>query len=168
MKRARWFTHPLGSLGLLIVWMLLVDDFSSVGHWLLGSFLALVIPRLTTTWWPEFPRVRSWKAFYIFVQRTLIDITVANFQVAGLALGRVSNLHPCWVEVPYELDDDIAIFLFASAISLTPGTVATSVNRQRSMITVHALHCEDQQALIAEMKQRYEQPLKEVFPCSQS
>ncbi len=35
MSRARWFAHPLGSFGLLMVWMLLVDDFSSVGHWLL-------------------------------------------------------------------------------------------------------------------------------------
>lgn len=166
MSRARWFAHPLGSLGLLMVWMLLVDDFTSVGHWLLGSCLALLIPRLTSTWWPRLPRIRSWKHFLIFFQRTLLDITVANFQVAGLALGKISNLQPSWVQVPCELDDDIAIFLLASAISLAPGTVAASVDRQRGLILVHALHCEDEQALIAEIKQRYEQPLKEVFTCS--
>ena len=71
-----------------------------------------------------------------------------------------------WVEVPFELEHDIAVYLLASAISLAPGTVAASVNRQTSIMLVHALHCDDQQALIAEIKQRYEQPLNEVFACS--
>ncbi|WP_205340333.1 Na+/H+ antiporter subunit E [Denitrificimonas caeni] len=165
MSRARWLTHPLGSLGLLIVWLLLVDDFTSIGHWLLGGFLGLLIPRLTSTWWPRLPRVRSWKQLFVFSQHMLTDIVVANFQVARLALGRVDNLQPIWIEVPYELESDLAIYLLASAISLAPGTVAASVDRERSLLTVHALHCEDEQALIAEIKQRYEQPLREVFTC---
>lgn len=70
------------------------------------------------------------------------------------------------MQVPYELDNDVAIYLLASAISLAPGTVAASVNRQASLLTVHALHCDDEQALIAEIKQRYELPLREVFACS--
>lgn len=163
MRRSKWLTHPLGSLGLLLVWLLLVDDFSSVGHWLLGGFLGLLIPRLTASWWPRLPRVRSWKYAFVFSQHMLIDIIVANFQVARLALGSMEKLQPVWVQVPYELDSDLAIYLLASAISLAPGTVAASVNRQTSTLTVHALHCDDAQALIAEIKQRYEYPLREVF-----
>ncbi len=166
MSRARWFAHPLGSFSLLIVWMLLVDDFSSVGHWLLGSFLAILIPRLTSTWWPSLPRIGSWKYMCVFIWHMLTDIIVANFQVARLAFKKTDDLRPLWVQVPCELDEDIAIFLLASAISLAPGTVAVSVDRERSKLTVHALHCEDEQALIAEIKQRYEQPLKEAFTCS--
>ncbi|MDY0248887.1 MAG: Na+/H+ antiporter subunit E [Pseudomonas sp.] len=166
MSRTTWLTHPLGSLGLLMVWMLLVDDFTSVGHWLLGSCLALLIPRLTRTWWPRLPRIRSWKHLFIFAQHMLFDITVANFHVARLAIGKVDQLQPRWVQIPCELEDDIAIFLLASAISLAPGTVVASVDRERSLLTVHALHCDDEQMLIAEIKQRYEQPLREVFACS--
>lgn len=166
MTRAKWFAHPLGSLGLLMVWLLLVDNFTSVGHWLLGAFLALLIPRVTVTWWPRLPRIRSWKHVFIFAQHMLTDIVVANFQVARLALGPVHNLQPRWVQVPYTLEDDLAVYLLASAISLAPGTVATSVNQHDRILTVHALHCDDEQALIAEIKQRYEQPLREVFACS--
>lgn len=166
MSGGKWFAHPLGSLGLLLVWLLLMDDFTSVGHWLLGGFLGLLIPRLTSTWWPRLPRVCSWQQLFIFSQHMLVDIVVANFQVARLALGRVDNLQPCWVQVPYDLDNDLAVYLLASAISLAPGTVATSVNRQQRILTVHALHTKDEQALIAEIKQRYEQPLKGVFACS--
>ena len=165
MSRRKWLAHPLGSFSLLMVWLLLVDDFTSVGHWLLGGFLAVIIPRLTAGWWPRLPRVRSWKHFFIFSHHMFLDIIIANFQVARLALGRIDTLRPLWVEVPYELDNDLAIYLLASAISLAPGTVAASVNRQASTLLVHALHCEDEAALVAEIKQRYEQPLREVFAC---
>ena len=165
MSRRKWLVHPLASFGLLMVWLLLVDDFTSVGHWLLGGFLAVVIPRLTAGWWPRLPRIRSWKHLFIFSRHMFLDIIIANFQVARLALGRMDTLQPAWVEVPYELDNDLAIYLLASAISLAPGTVAASVNHQTSTLLVHALHCEDVPALIAEIKQRYEQPLSEVFAC---
>lgn len=165
MSRKKWLVHPLASFGLLMVWLLLVDDFTSVGHWLLGGFLAVIIPRLTAGWWPRLPRIRSWKHLFIFSQHMFLDIVIANFQVARLALGRMGTLQPAWVEVPYELDNDLAIYLLASAISLAPGTVTASVNHEASVLVVHALHCEDEQALIAEIKQRYEQPLSEVFAC---
>lgn len=166
MSRRKWLAHPVGSLGLLLVWLLLMDDFTSVGHWLLGGLLGLLIPRLTVSWWPRLPHVRSWKQVLIFSQHMLVDIVVANFQVARLALGRMDHLQPCWVQVPYDLDNDLAIYLLASAISLAPGTVAASVNRQQRVLTVHALHTRDEQALIADIKQRYEQPLREMFACS--
>ena len=69
MNRSKWLTHPLGSLGLLLVWLLLVDDFTSVGHWLLGGFLAVLIPRFTASWWPRLPRIRSWKHMFVFSQQ---------------------------------------------------------------------------------------------------
>jgi len=166
MTRSKWLAHPVGSVGLLLVWLLLVDDFSSVGHWVLGGFLGVLIPRLTVTWWPRLPHINSWKHVFVFTQHMLVDIVVANFQVARLAMSRVKNLQPRWVQVPYELEDDLAIYLMASAISLAPGTVTTGVDREARILTVHALHNEDEEALIAEIKQRYEQPLKEVFACS--
>lgn len=166
MRRSKWWSHPFGSLLLLLVWLLLVDDFTSVGHWLLGGFLGVLIPRLTVTWWPRLPRVNSWRHVFVFSQHMLTDIVMANFQVARLALGRVHHLQPRWVQVPYELDDDLAIYLLASAISLAPGTVTVNVDRATRTLTVHALHNEDEPALIAEIKQRYEQPLREVFACS--
>lgn len=166
MKRSKWLAHPLGSLILLLVWLLLVDDFTSVGHWLLGSFLAVLIPRYTVTWWPRLPRINSWKHVFVFAQHMLFDIVVANFQVARLALGRVNQLQSCWVDIPHDLDNELAVYLMASAISLAPGTVSVDISAEAGILTVHALHNEDEQALIAEIKQRYEQPLREVFACS--
>lgn len=166
MKRSKWFAHPVGSAVLLLVWLLLVDDFTSLGHWLLGGCLAVLIPRYTVTWWPRLPRISSWRHVFVFTRHMLTDIIVANFQVARLVLGPVQQLQPRWVAVPYELDNALAIYLMASAISLAPGTVSVDIDEEARVLTVHALHNEDEQALIAEIKQRYEQPLREVFACS--
>ena len=33
------------------------------------------------------------------------------------------------------------------------------------MLLIHALNVTDREALITEIKQRYERPLQEIFPC---
>ena len=95
----------------------------------------------------------------------LYDIVVANVSVAIKVLGPLRSLRPGFVELPLELEDDFAIALLASTISLTPGTVSADVSPDRRTLLVHALDVDDAAALVAEIKQRYERPLKEIFEC---
>jgi multicomponent K+:H+ antiporter subunit E len=53
--------------------------------------------------------------------------------------------------------------LFASIITMTPGTVSCVVDDEGWEILVHALDCDDAQAMAQQMKQRYEGPLREIF-----
>ncbi|MCQ4348463.1 Na+/H+ antiporter subunit E [Pseudomonas stutzeri] len=160
----RVLPYPFLSIGLLLVWPLLVNDFS-LGHWLLGGLLALAIPQVVRD-----PRNRPWRIRHPlkllrYVLRLFGDIARANLDVARLVLGPVERLQPAFVEVPIELEHELAIFLLASSISLAPGTVAASLSVDRRRLLVHALHSGDDQALIAEIKSRYEAPLKEIFAC---
>lgn len=160
----RVLPYPFLSCGLLLVWPLLVNDFS-LGHWLLGGVLALLIPLLirdprTVPW-----RIRHPLRLLAFILRLFGDIVRANLDVARLVVGPVQRLQPAFIEVPIELEHELAIFLLASAISLAPGTVASSLSADRRRLLVHVLHSADDQALIAEIKSRYEAPLKEIFAC---
>jgi multicomponent K+:H+ antiporter subunit E len=58
-----------------------------------------------------------------------------------------------------------AVALFASIIAITPGTVVADVDDARTRILVHVLDLEDPEQLVAEIKHRYERPLKEIFGC---
>ena len=49
------------------------------------------------------------------------DILVANVQVARLTLGPIQRLRPAFVEVPIELENDLAISVLVSIVSLTRG-----------------------------------------------
>ena len=164
MKARRWLPHPLLSLCLLLVWMLLMNDLS-LGHLLLGALLGWAIPLLTQVFWINPPRVYKPLKLTLFLLRVLGDIVVANLQVAKLILGPTAKLRPAFVEIPMLLEDELALTMLTSIISLTPGTVSADLSDDRSMLLVHGLDVPDAEAMVAEIKQRYEAPLLEVFTC---
>lgn len=162
---SRWLPHPAQSLLLLLTWMLLVDTFA-FGQWLLGGVLAIAIPLLFNRLLIVHPK--GWKPLKLlrFLLMVMGDILVANFQVARLTLGRIERLRPGFVEVPIELDNELAISVLVSVVSLTPGSLAADLSLDQRTLLVHVLDVPDPQAMIDEIKQRYEAPLKEIFPCS--
>ena len=86
----------------------------------------------------------------------------SNINVARLVLGREADIHPAGL-VP-DLTNIHGITALASLITLTPGTVSAELSDDRRYILIHALHLDDPDALIEEIKTRYEAPLKEIFP----
>lgn len=165
MTARRWLPHPLLSLTLLLVWLLLVNDMS-VGHWLLGALLGWLIPLLTQVFWINPPRIRKPLKLCLFFLRVLGDIVIANLQVANLILGPSARLRPAFVEIPMLLEDELALTMLASIISLTPGTVSADLSDDRKILLVHSLDVDDEAALVEQIKHRYEAPLLEVFACS--
>ena len=162
---ARCLPHPWLSLTLLLVWLLLVNDFSA-GQWLLGALLGVLIPLLSRVLWIKPPRTRQpWRLLPFFL-RVLGDIVVANLQVSRRILGSMDDLQPAFVEVPLEVHDELALTLLTSIVSLTPGTVSADLSDDRRRLLLHCLNVQDSAALVAEIKARYEAPLLEVFPCS--
>lgn len=162
---ARWLPHPVLSLCLLGVWLLLVNDFSA-GHWLLGAFLGWSIPLLTRVFWIQPPRLVRPLKLVPFLLLILGDIVVANLQVAWRILGPLSRLRPAFVEVPLDIEDELALTILASIVTMTPGTVSADISDDRRTLLVHGLDIDDEAALVASIKQRYEAPLKEIFACS--
>ncbi|MBL7250958.1 Na+/H+ antiporter subunit E [Alloalcanivorax marinus] len=160
---SRLLPFPMLSLLLWLSWLLL-NGFSW-GHGLLGLVLAVVLPLGTRPFWPNVPRLRDFLKLVRFVLVVHWDIITANLVVARLILGSPRKLRPAFVEMPLELTDDFAITLLTSTISLTPGTVSADVSEDRRTLLIHALDMDDEAALVAQIKQRYERPLKEIFEC---
>ena len=165
MSRRSLLPHPWLSLVLLIIWLLIMNSFSA-GTWLLGLFLAWGIPQLTKVFWPDPPVLHRPLVLLRFALRVLVDIGIANMDVARLVLGPNRNLGPAFIEYPLELTHDFAISMLASTISLTPGTVSSDISIDRRILLIHALDVDDEHVLIETIKQRYERPLMEVFQCS--
>jgi multicomponent K+:H+ antiporter subunit E len=164
-KPRSWFPHPALSVFMLLLWLLLANDFS-VGQVVLGSILAWLIPWLTQGFWPESLRLRHPLVLTKFVLVVFWDILIANLILAVRILGPMNKLQPAFMQIPLDIHHEFTITLFASTISLTPGTVSADLSLDRRYLLVHSLHVTDIEAAIAEMKQRYEAPLKEVFECS--
>jgi hypothetical protein len=93
----------------------------------------------------------------------LWDIVVSNITVARLVLGPIDGMQPLWLKVPLASRHQRVNALFASIITTTPGTVSCVVDEDQSCIWVHAIHGTDGPAMVADMKQRYEQPLLHIL-----
>lgn len=162
----RWLPRRTLSLVLLAVWLLAFDGISA-GLVLLGVLVAVAIPLLTREFWPDYPAIRNqmvlWRLLAVFVW----DIVVANLTVARQILGPANRLRPGFIIVPVEIEQPLVAALFTSMISLTPGTVSSNLSGDRSLLLVHKLDLDpaETDAVIAEIKARYEAPLKEVFAC---
>ncbi|HDY97490.1 MAG TPA: Na+/H+ antiporter subunit E [Pseudomonas sabulinigri] len=161
----RVLPHPWLSLSMLIGWQLLMNQVSA-GSLIMGAILACLIPWMTNVFWPNPPRACRVDRLFLFVCRVLIDIVVANLQVAKLILGPRRELRPAFVLFPLTLEHEFSISVLASTISLTPGTVSADISADRKTLLIHGLDVGDEQALIEHIRRRYEQPLKEVFECS--
>lgn len=157
--------HPWLSLFLLIVWQLIMNDLGA-GTLIMGAVTAWLIPLLTNPFWPDPPTLHKPVVLLRFTLRVLLDIVTANVEVAKLILGPSRTLRPAFVEYPLELTNDFAISVLASTVSLTPGTVSSDISDDRKTLLIHGLDVADAQELIDTIKQRYENPLKEVFECS--
>ena len=159
----RLLPHPGLSAMLLVVWLLMANSIT-VGGIVLGGVFALVLPKFTQPFWPDRPRMRFGGALLGYLAIVLLDIVVANFQVAWLILFRRNrDLRSRWLVVPIDLATPEAITMLAGTISLTPGTVSSDVSADGRFLLVHALDVEDEAAEIALIKARYEARLQRVF-----
>lgn len=165
-KRVRlYFPHVFLSVAMVFFWVLMTGSIS-VGNMLLGFFLSWLIPYLTQSFWPQAMTLSHPLLALRFVLIVLWDIIAANFQVALLILGSRQKLQPAFMKIPLILKQDFTITLLANTISLTPGTVSVDLDMDSGYLLVHALHVSDIDDCIAQIKTRYEMPLKEIFECS--
>lgn len=164
MIAARWFPHPLVSSALVAIWLILNSSISP-GQILLGILIGWAIPWLARSFWSDDVAMRRPATALRLLATVLYDIVVANLSVARLVLGPVRKLRPTFIRLPLDLQEPYAIWTLASIITLTPGTISSELSADRRWLLVHVLDTDDPVALIAEIKQRYETPLKEIFEC---
>lgn len=157
-----WFAHPVLSLLIAAVWLLLQGSLDPV-HWLFAALLGLAIPRLVAPFLGDGVRLHAAGTALRLFAAVLWDIVVANLNVAWIVLNPASNPRPAWVPVPLELEHPTATVLLATIITTTPGTVSCVIDERRRVIHVHALDCDDPAAMAVQIKARYERPLKEIF-----
>lgn len=155
--------HPFLTLLLAIVWTLLQNEISA-GMVVFGIILGIIIPRITSIWWPDRPEGFRLGKMVIYSIMVMWDILVANIQVAWIVLSVPnSKLKPAWIVVPLELRQPEAITLLAGTITLTPGTVSADLSAEGRSLLVHVLHTDDPDAEVELIMNRYQRRLKEIF-----
>ncbi|WP_423185384.1 Na+/H+ antiporter subunit E [Alishewanella sp. d11] len=173
--RFQWLPTPYRSLLLFCVWLLLNQSAAPI-HLFFGTVLAIVIPWLCYRLRDPQPLIQRPFLTLRYMLRVLADIVTANAEVALLILGPVKRLRPAFVRVPLDLQHNLPLTILAGTVSMTPGTVSADIYPSvehlapdeplpQRWLLIHVLDLEDEAALIATIKSRYEAPLKEIFQC---
>ena len=160
----RWLPHPMLSAVLVLLWLLLQNSVS-LGGLLLGLLLGIVIPRMTSHFWPDRPPIRHYRKTTAYLLLVAWDVVVANIQVSRLILFRpVAKMSVRWVTLPLELRSPEGITVLAATITMTPGTVSCDLSADGRALLVHCLDAPDVEDAVRQMKTRYEMRLQELFP----
>lgn len=155
--------HPILSLVLLTVWVLLLNEISAASI-VSGIVLAMLIPLFTRQFWPDAPRIRRPLVIAEYMLIVLYDIVMANLLVAYLIVfRRARSLRPRFFAVPLEIRTPEAITVLAGTITMTPGTVSSDLSADGRYLLVHGLDVADEAETVATIKRRYERRLREIF-----
>ncbi|WP_233168506.1 Na+/H+ antiporter subunit E [Xylophilus sp. ASV27] len=159
----RLVPHPLLSAALFGLWLLLVQSLAPPSL-LMALLAAIAGPLLTDSLRPAPVRMRRpWTACRLMA-RVLADALRSNLHVARLLLTRRSNDIPsAFVRVPLELRDPNALAVLALILCATPGTTWAELALDRSVLLLHVFDARDPGQVVADIKQRYERPLMEIF-----
>lgn len=145
------------------VWLLLMGKVDA-GSVTIGLALAVLLPAVGQRLRPARASMRRpWVALRL-AGVVLWDIVLSNVNVARLILGREARLRPHFVWIPLDVTNPYGIAALAGIITMTPGTVTVGLSEDRRHLLVHFLDVDDTAEAAAQIKARYEAPLREVFP----
>jgi multicomponent K+:H+ antiporter subunit E len=158
-----WLPAPGLSLGLLLLWILLMGSVSA-GNLLLGLLLALFWPLVTRQLLGPRPRLRHPLVAAALAARVIGDMLRSNVRVAWLLLTRRSSeIRSGFVQIPLELQDPTGLAVLAMIVTFTPGTAWAQLGADNRSLLLHVLDIDDEAATVRLIKRRYEAPLRQVF-----
>lgn len=157
--------HPLYAGVLAAMWAIMQHRLD-VADLLVGYLVALAVVWVCRDFWTERVTIRSAGSLLRLLAVFVKELIVANLQVAWIVIHPRLPIRPALIELPLALRDDLQITGLATLITLTPGTVTVDVAPDRSALHVHCLVTDDADAVRAQIKRQFEQPIQKGIACS--
>jgi len=159
----RFVPHPLLSLALVLMWLLLTRF--SLGNLVLGGIIALVAAWALSALQPRGPRMRRWDQIGKLMGIVTYDIIRSNMSVAWLILtgGRQGQRRSQFIDIPLDLRSPSALALLSIIVTATPGTAWVEYRTSSGVLLLHVFDVIDEATWRELIKNRYEALLLEIF-----
>lgn len=144
------------ALVLTAMWLLLwgsISPFTIVGGIITSYIIMFVFPLPSLDFRGKF---RLWP-FAILVFRFVLDLVVASFSVAWLAVRPQAPPKNSIIAVPLRSESDLILTITAEVISLIPGTVVVEASQEDHMLFLHLLGADTRQKIETTRRKMHEQ-----------
>jgi multicomponent K+:H+ antiporter subunit E len=161
--RSRLLPHPVLSLALLATWLLLNGSLAPTTL-LMGAIVALLVPFAMRPLSPPPVRLGRPGAMLRLLGQVAADMVRSNIAVARIILGgREAERVSGFVVVPLEIRSPYGLAALAIIVTSVPGTLWVQYDPRTGRLLMHVLDLHDGDDWAAVVKERYEQPLREIF-----
>jgi len=92
----------------------------------------------------------------------LKELVVSSIAVARSVLGEKDAVAPAILAVPVDLKTRAGVTTLANCVTLTPGTTSLHVSEDMATLYVHVLDAPSGDAVIADIKNKFEARIKEI------
>lgn len=137
---------------LALLWVILSGNYN-IGNLAAGMLLSYLVLAYVARDKPTFanyfgklPKIISFILFFLW------DLTKANARVAYDVLTPTHLMRPGVIAIPLDIKDEAGISMFASLITVTPGSLALDVSSDRKVLYVHLMYLDDEGRQLAELK----------------
>lgn len=129
-----------------LVWLGLV--YPADTHYVILGLAAAIFVYLMTYDMFEFKRKaflnpKRWLYFILYAAVFVWECVKANLDVAWRVLHPDIPIRPGTIKVKTELKSDIALTFLAGSITLTPGTTAIDIDKEKGILYIHWLRVKD-------------------------
>lgn len=138
IRQQLWQQTPL-LVGLVVLWMLLWGSLSML-NLVTGILIALLVTRVFFLPPVELSGRLNVVWLVIFLARFFTDLVFASFQVAYQAIRPRTISQSSLIAVQLVTRSDFLLTLTSIALSLVPGSLVVEVDRERSILYLHALN----------------------------
>jgi multicomponent K+:H+ antiporter subunit E len=160
----RWLPHPVVSLALCALWLLLNQAFDA-GNILLGVLLGIALPPLLRRLQPlGYPRLHAPLTALRLLGMASVEILRSCAGVCRIILfTEHAAVRSAFIRVPLTIRDPHGLAVLSCLINMTPGTVWVEILPERYELVLHVFDLHDEQWWIDTVTTRYERPLIDIF-----
>lgn len=159
---SRLFPHPVLSVALIFLWLMLTRF--SLGYLILGTGLSLVAGWAYSALHSAKPRVRRWQAIPRLILTLFTDIVRSNIAVTRLLLTEGRNgRQSAFIRIPLQITSPNALAVLSIIVTATPGTAWVEYGTDSGILIVHIFDASEAGHYHDVIRNTYEPMLMEIF-----
>ncbi len=143
------------------MWMFLSESYTFVTFlfgYILGALLLLLLNRFFPSRYYLAPIYKMVVLLIIFIR----ELILSNIDIVKIVYKRKPDVEPGIFALPIDVKKNWEITLLANLITLTPGTLSIAISDDQTQIFIHAMHIDDIQESINDIKNTFEKAIMEV------